>query len=189
MNKKEIAESVKNLVEKGSNVNVNIFSEKKTPLPPNIMVFQTFAFLAATELKPATNKVLMLFFANSGYENFISMDVETIAEKLSITRRTVSTAINELRKHNVIIEIKVIQDKRRKEYYLNPLSSWKGNSKSRKKILSIIPDNQLSLFGVSCSDVIKRENLEIKNKKPFLKNINNLETIQKASLKEAFKNS
>ena len=62
LNKKKLAEDIKKLVPEASTINVN-FGKKRIPLPPNIMVFQTFAFLAATELKPATNKVLMLFFA------------------------------------------------------------------------------------------------------------------------------
>ena len=186
MDRKKIAENVKNLVKDGTTVNVNVFTGKKVPLPPNIMVFQTFAYLAATELKPATNKVLMLFFASSGYENFVSMDIQTIAEKLEISMRSVSYAIRELKKHNVILQTKYLADRRRNEYYLNPLSSWKGNSKSRKKMLQIIPSNQLSLFGVEGADVIEREELEIKNKKPFLKNVSNLKTTPKITAKKAF---
>ena len=83
LNKKKLAEDIKKLVPEASTINVN-FGKKRIPLPPNIMVFQTFAFLAATELKPATNKVLMLFFANSAYENYVGMDIVTIGEKLNI---------------------------------------------------------------------------------------------------------
>ena len=75
LNKKKLAEDIKKLVPEASTINVN-FGKKRIPLPPNIMVFQTFAFLAATELKPATNKVLMLFF-------FISSTLKRLIESLS----------------------------------------------------------------------------------------------------------
>ena len=61
LNKKKLAEDIKKLMPEASTISVNFGKKKRVPLPPNIMVFQTFAFLAATELKPATNKVLMLF--------------------------------------------------------------------------------------------------------------------------------
>lgn len=164
--KKSIAETLKKAVPDASSVSVNINNKKRLPLPPNIMVFQTFAFLAATKLKPSTNKVLMLFFANSGYENYIGMDVKTIAETLSITERTVTTATNELEKYNVIIKTQHPIDKRRHDYFLNPFSSWKGNSDSRKKMMQIIPDNQLKLFGTDAKNSISREQSEIKLGKP-----------------------
>ena len=173
INKKKLAEDIKKLVPEASVINVN-FGRKRTPLPPNIMVFQTFAFLAATELKPATNKVLMLFFANSAYENYIGMDLVTIAEKLGITDRSVSSAINELEKHKIIIKTKHPNDKRRNDYFLNPFTSWKGNAESRKKMIDIIPSNQLDLFGISEVDHKIREKNEIKKNMPLLDNQTNI---------------
>lgn len=164
--KRDIAETIKKAVPDASSVNVNINNKKRIPLPPNVMVFQTFAYLAATELKPSSNKVLMLFFANSGYENYVGMDVRTIAETLGITERTVTTATNELEKHNVILKTQHPSDKRRHDYFLNPFASWKGNSESRKKMMQIIPDNQLELFGKDAQTSISRERSEIKKGKP-----------------------
>ena len=169
--KRGIAETIKNAVPDSSSISVNINNKKRIPLPPNIMVFQTFAFLAATELKPASNKVLMLFFANSGYENYIGMDVKKIAEALSVSERTVTNATNELEHHNIIIKTKHPSDKRRHDYFLNPFASWKGNSESRKKIMQIVPDNQLELFGKNTKDLVSREQSEIKSGTPSFKNI------------------
>ena len=138
------------------------------------MVFQTFAFLAATELKPATNKVLMLFFANSAYENYVGMDIVTIGEKLNISERSVINAINELEKNKIIIRTKHPNDKRRNDYFLNPFTSWKGNAESRKKMIEIIPANQLDLFGISEEDHKIREKNEIKNGVQLIENQTNI---------------
>jgi len=166
--KRNLAQSVKDQVPGSKSVNINIRNEKRIPLPPNIMVFQTFAFLAATKLKPATNKVLMLFFAGSGYENYVGMDVKTICEKLDLSERTVIYAVKELEKHNVIIKTNNPRDRRRNDYFLNPYSAWKGNSESRKKMMEIIPENQLSLFGVESKQHGDREKIEIRNGNPYL---------------------
>lgn len=173
LNKKKLAEDIKNLMPEASTISVN-FGKKRVPLPPNIMVFQTFAFLAATELKPATNKVLMLFFANSAYENYVGMDIVTIGEKLNISERSVINAINELEKNKIIIRTKHPNDKRRNDYFLNPFTSWKGNAESRKKMIEIIPPNQLDLFGISEEDHKIREKNEIKNNIPLLDNQANI---------------
>jgi hypothetical protein len=166
--KEKIARKVKEIVPEAKEINVFVKAKNnRVPLAPNIMVFQTFAFLAATKLKPSTNKVLMLFFANSAYENYIGMDVITISEKLDISERSVLSALRELVIHNVIIKTKHPTDRRRNDYFLNPFASWKGNSESRKRMISIIPENQLNLFGIDTSTLLEREKVEIKAKLPL----------------------
>jgi len=169
--KRKIAESVKSEVDGAKSVSVNIFSDKKIPLPPNVMVFQTFAYLAATKLKPSTCKVLMLFFAGSEYENYVTMDVLSIAETLDLGKRSVVNALNELEKQNVIIKTINPRDRRRHDYFLNPHSAWKGNSKSRKKMMQMLPTNQLSLFGIDSKEHSEREKIEIKTQLPYLQKI------------------
>jgi len=166
--KKNIAKQVKNLVPEAKEINVFVKNKNnRVPLAPNIMVFQTFAYLAATQLKPSTNKVLMLFFANSAYENYVGMDIITISEKLGISDRSVISALRELTKNNIIIKTNHPNDRRRNDYFLNPFASWKGNSESRKKMIQIIPENQLSLFGINAKGLIDREKAEIKGKIPL----------------------
>jgi DNA-binding MarR family transcriptional regulator len=159
-NQKEVAEVVNDTT--GMEVKVSMV-QKRTPLPPNVMVFQTFAYLAATKLKPSTNKVLMMFFAESAYENFIGMDIETIAEKLSISRRTAVNALGELEKHSIIIKTPHPNDKRRNDYFLNPFATWKGNAVARKKMIESVDEKQLSLFDVLKDVHQKREAKEIVN--------------------------
>src|SRR5690554_4423844 len=142
---------------------IKVFQERnKIPLPPNIMVFQAFAYLAATALKPSTNKVLMLFLAHSGYENFVGIDQKTIAEDVGLSDRRVRAAIAELEKHKIIIKTPNVTDRRRNDYFLNPFSSWKGNAFSRKEILRKLPSYQLSLFDVAKEEHDAREQREIK---------------------------
>jgi len=145
-----IAESIRNNVpDDKQKWSVKVIAQKeRVKIPANIMVFQAFAYLAATKLKPATNCVLMLLFSKSAYENYVSMDVKTIAEILEYTEQSVVTALNELVKNNIVIRVKHPNDKRRNDYFLNPTAAWKGNSYVRKKVISRLQEDkkQLDLF-------------------------------------------
>ena len=123
-------------------------SQNRTPLPQNVMLFQAFATMAAIKLKPATSQVLMLLFGMSAYENYLSIDVKTIAETLDISERSVIRSLNELVDNKIILKFPHPSDKRRHDYFVNPLAAWKGNSYTRaKKIKSMIADKtQLQLF-------------------------------------------
>jgi predicted transcriptional regulator len=159
----EIHNAVKN-TSIGNSKEINIYhvDKKRIPLPANIMVFQAFAYLAATKLKDCSNRVLMLLFSKSGYENFVSMDVTTIAEELNYTNRSVISALEELTKHNIIIKTQHPSDKRRNDYFINPMSAWKGNSFARKKMIESIDTNQLNLFNIPTPGVLKqiKENVD-----------------------------
>jgi predicted transcriptional regulator len=134
---------------------------KRIKLPANMMIFQKFAFIAATTLKPATCKIFMLFMAQSGYENYIGMDVLSISEVLAITTRSVITGLKELEENNIIIKTKHPSDKRRNDYFVNPYAAWKGNSYARMNAISKIDKNQLLLF--------PNDSLAVKGKKGSIK--------------------
>ena len=143
--------------------------QNKPKLPPNIMVFQTVAFLCATKLKPSSNKILMYFFSISMYENIISMDIQTLMDDLLMSKPTVINSINELTEHGIIARVKRISDKRRNEYMLNPFASWKGNSVARNVLIGKMTGNenpnQLSLFGEQPTQSVQREGQEIRKRK------------------------
>lgn len=187
--KKEVIKGLKDIdLGKNKDIHVNIKS-KRQPLPPNIMVFQTFAYLAATLLKPSSNRVLMLFFAESGYENYTGMDQTSIAEKLNISLKSVGNAVKELEDNGIIIKTPHPSDKRRIDYFLNPFTSWKGNSFSRKRILNSLPDNQLSMFGIDKQDSEAREIREIIAKSPELTRDNPVDYSKRLEeYREAFEN-
>lgn len=147
---KEVTENAHlgNLNDKNVEVSINV-RQKKCKIPPNIMVFQPFAYLSATTLKQSTNKVLMFFFSISGYENYVGIDVLTIMEKLKLSKPTVVNALKELEDNNIILKFPNVIDKRRNDYFINPLSAWKGNSFTRQKMIKKATQydpNQLSMF-------------------------------------------
>lgn len=141
----EVNKAVKGVA--GQDMQINIYNTpKRVPLPANVMVFQTFAFLAATKLKDCSIRVLMLLFSKSAYENFLSMDITTIAEELKYTERSVITALNELTENRIIIKTPHPSDKRRHDYFINPLAAWRGNGYTRKKNIEKIDPAQTRLF-------------------------------------------
>ena len=150
---KKLAYEVKDVVDKFDSglqpmeTKVTISKQKKRiPLPPNVMVFQAFAYLSATKLKASTNRILMLLFAQSAYENYIGMDIKTISEELKLTNRTVISGLNELEDNNIIIKYKHPSDRRRHDYFINPTASWKGNSFTRKALIDKTDPDQIKLF-------------------------------------------
>lgn len=139
---------------------------------PNIQVFQTAAYLAATCLSPSAAKIFLYFLSMSEFENFVGVSHhETISEETGIKRRTVVSALNELASNGIIIKAKNKQDKRLVDYFLNPMSAWKGKTLNRKIALQKAfheDKNQLHLFGETYEENIIREAEEIKKKRPNL---------------------
>lgn len=109
---------------------------KRVKLEDNIMVFQAFAWLASKKLKPCSNKILMWFFAVSQYENFVGVDIQTLIEELLMSKRAVIDGLNELEENNIIIKFKNVRDKRRHDYFINPVAAWRGNSVARKMFMN-----------------------------------------------------
>ena len=123
---------------------------KRISLPPNMMVFQAAAYLCATKLTASCNRILMYFFAKSVYENYIGVDVKTLCEELKMSKVTVCGGLNTLEENNVLIKYQNVNDRRRNDYFINPVTAWKGNSFTRDKKLKQMASentNQLELFG------------------------------------------
>jgi hypothetical protein len=123
---------------------------KRISLPPNMMVFQAAAYLCATKLNASTNRILMFFFAKSAYENYFGIDIKTICEELKMSKPTVCDGLALLEENNVLIKYQNVHDKRRHDYFINPVTAWKGNSFTRDKKLKVMASantKQLELFG------------------------------------------
>lgn len=160
MNKGKLVNEVYNVVNRmvdesrPNEITVNIREEKKKiPLPPSIIVFQAAAFLCATKLTPSANRILMFFFSKSVYENFIGVDVLTLVEDLKISKRSVISSLQELEEANIIIKIQNTQDRRRHDYFINPIAAWKGNSYTRSLQVNKMKETkeshaQLNLFNI-----------------------------------------
>ena len=141
-------------------------NREKQPLPPTVMLFQTFSSLAASKLSPAACKVLFFFFAQTQYQNVISIDQYTIASHIDLTERTVRTAIKELTEYNIISVVQLLSDKRRNEYFLNPYSSWKGSSEQRNAMIQELDPNQLSMFGIEPKQ-LKQNEKDLKKERSY----------------------
>ncbi len=111
--------------------------KKKKIRTPFVLVFQDSESYLVQILKPNTCKVLMFFRAMSEYKNRISKDISEITNHCGLCRRAIITAINELKEYNIIATNKSPEDKRRKIYYLNPMSSWKGHVEMRKELYGL----------------------------------------------------
>jgi DNA-binding transcriptional ArsR family regulator len=129
----------------------------REPLPPTVMVFQAFSKIAAAELTPAACKVLLFFLSQMEYQNVVSMDQFTIATRIHMTDRTVSSAIKTLTEKGIVTAVPMLNDRRRNEYFLNPYSSWKGSAKQRHDAISEIDPAQLMMFGRSAEQLKENE--------------------------------
>ena len=154
--------------------NYDLSLKKKTGQPkppPNIQVFQTAAYLAATSLTPSANKLLMYFLSISQFENAVSIDQKSLSEDLSMSLSAVEKGMRELIENGIVLKVKYLKDGRRNEYWLNPMSAWKGKTLNRKIALQKahnLDKDQLHLFGETYEDSVIREAEEIKKKRPNL---------------------
>jgi DNA-binding MarR family transcriptional regulator len=152
--------------------NISLFKKTTVKAAPNIQLFQTAAYIAATCLTPSANKILMYLLSLSEFENFISIDQKTLNEELNISLRSTERGLKELIDSGILIIVKHPSDKRRNDYFLNPMTAWKGKTLNRKIALAKMNKEhigQLKLFGESFEDNQIRESNEIKAKKPSYK--------------------
>lgn len=123
-----------------------IVSVSKGKMPDSIFVIQQFCSeVARRKYSTNTYKVLFFLFSLSQYENFVSIDVKTIAENILINERSVMRATKQLEKDNILMKVKHGSDKRRIEYFINPLAAWRGKTINRTKALKKMENNNLQL--------------------------------------------
>lgn len=139
---------------------------------PNIQVFQTAAYLASTTLSPAASKIFLYFLSISEFENYVDVyHHETISEEVNLSLRHTMRGLKELEENGIVIKTVNRHDKRKREYFLNPMSAWKGKTLNRKIALSKLNsenNDQLHLFGETYEENVIREAEEIKKKRPNL---------------------
>jgi hypothetical protein len=158
MNKEIVAKEVYKVIQDANlestphEITVNIRKDvKKIPLPPSVIVFQAAAYLCSTRLNASANRILMYFFSKSAYENYVGIDVKTLMEELSVSKPTVVNALKDLEDNNILIKFQNVNDKRRHDYFINPITAWKGNSFTRQKNINAIKEKdptQLNLFNI-----------------------------------------
>lgn len=126
---------------------VNIVKQRQGKMPESLFVLQNFA----SEMSKRGNytittfRVLMYFFSLSQYENFISIDIKSIAENMNISKESVKRATKQLTDDNIILKIEHPSDKRRIDYFINPKAAWKGKTITRDKFLKKAKDTKVQL--------------------------------------------
>jgi DNA-binding transcriptional regulator GbsR (MarR family) len=72
-------------------------------------------------------------------------------EELKVSKPTVVNALKDLEDNNILIKYQNVNDKRRHDYFINPITAWKGNSYTRQSRVNKIKTDdprQLNLFNV-----------------------------------------
>lgn len=148
-NRKELSKSIHNAVNNVSqyetNVYVNIKQRRTALLPAHVQVFQEVALFTSMRLTNRGSRVLLYFFGKQGYENYLGIDIETIMDDLKMSKPTAINALNELCQCNIILKLPNPTDKRRHDYFVNPLQAWKGSSTERQKRLNQYNKQQLEI--------------------------------------------
>lgn len=126
---------------------INIVKGKQGRMPQSMIVLQSFALELAFRKNYSTAifRVLNYFIALSQFENFVSIDIKTISESLDISEPSVKRATKQLVDDNIVIKVAHPSDKRRIDYFLNPMAMWKGKTINRDKWIRKAKDNQLQL--------------------------------------------
>lgn len=122
-----------------------IVAESKGKLDPFIIVFQEFCNFVAPKLSSAGLRVLIKLFGISGYECLIGIDQLTLAEEIKLSIRQIQNGLDELCKYNIIIKAKNVTDRRRNDYFINPMAAWRGRSLNRTEALKYLTKEQLAI--------------------------------------------
>jgi hypothetical protein len=121
--------------DEGINMEASVYIKPvKQSVPEFTMVFLTFSAWAVQNLKPTTCKLLLLIMYTTHMKtNKFAMDIDSIKEKLQMSKRSVQNALEELKTHNIIISIPNETDRRRNDYIVNPNAMYRGSGFDRDK--------------------------------------------------------
>lgn len=137
-------------VGKDSNIDLDVTTIVKGrtgKMPNSVFVIQDFALRLAIKGGYSLNtyRVLFYFIAVSQYENFISVDINTISEDIEISVASVKRATKELSDDKIILKVAHPMDKRRTDYFMNPQAMWRGKTVNRDKFINKAKTNKLQL--------------------------------------------
>lgn len=149
LSKSELMEMKKNIEklllsdQTKDDLKINVFVKKENRIEGNrwLFLYQDTEFLLSQALTPIACKVVMLFRAVCKYENKVDYSISQITKILGVSRPSVYRAVTELKKIGIVIEFKDEIDERRKVYYLNPESQWKGKVAKMSGLKAIFDKN------------------------------------------------
>jgi len=132
---------------RGLDVNsTTIISVSTGKMPDSVFVLQQFCIeISSRNYSTHTFRVLFYLFGLSQYENYVSIDIKTIAERLKVTERSVLRATKDLEIDNILIKMVHPSDKRRKDYFINPMVAWRGKTLNRTKAIKKLHQNNVQL--------------------------------------------
>ena len=118
---------------------INVFVKKPKAIEGNkwLFLFQDTEFLLSRTLSPSACKIIMLFRAICKYENKVDYSAKQIEKISGISKSATYRALKELKDVGIIMEFKDEIDERRKVYYINPESQWKGKMANKTGIKAI----------------------------------------------------
>jgi len=126
-------------------VQVSIHKTENVSIPASVFIFQQFASLCAINMNGSTSRVLLFLLSIQGYENIVGVDLATISETINMSRQTVFRCMKHLERFNIINKFPNPTDRRRNDYFINPMATWKGKSTQRLKQIEYLQRHQLQL--------------------------------------------
>jgi len=130
---------------------VQIRTNKIPPVPDFVMIWQEAIkrVVVGEGLTLITYRVMFFLIGSMEFQNFIGINIKTMAEDLKVSVPSVDRAMKQLKELNIVISIKDTMDKRRNAYMLNPLAGWKGKARNYistlKKMKNLKTPGQLTL--------------------------------------------
>ena len=124
-----------------------IVKAKQGRMPQSMIYLQSFALELAFRANYSTVvfRVLNYFIALSQFENYVSIDIKSISDALDISEPSVKRATKQLVDDNIVLKVPHPSDKRRIDYFLNPMAMWKGKTMKRDKFLEKANKERLQL--------------------------------------------
>lgn len=128
-----------------------IISHKRGKMPDSTFVLQQFCRDVSKRMNYSSTvfRVLFHLFGLSEFENYVCIDVKTISDETGISEESVKRATKKLEKDNILLKMKHPSDKRRVDYFINPMAAWRGKALDRTNTISKIEKSkpsQLNLF-------------------------------------------
>ncbi len=126
-----ISESIQR--ELNENMQVSVVVRNRIPrIPDYTQVFQEALkrIVVGEGMTLITYRVFCFMLGTMQFENFIAINIKTMAEDLNVGEASIKRAMKQLKELNIVISIKDTLDRRLNCYMLNPKAAWKGKSKN-----------------------------------------------------------
>jgi len=130
---KKQAENISEAIQREFNEDmlISVTQKRKIPtIPDFVQLFQEAMkrIVTGEGMTLTTHRVFLFLLGSMEFQNYLGIDIKTLAEDLNVSIPSVNRAMKQLKDLNIIISIKDTLDKRRNAYILNPKAAWKGRA-------------------------------------------------------------